>query len=233
MNKPNKVLTFSYDDGVSQDARLIDLLNKYGMKGTFNLNSTHLGVQGELVREGKTVTHHRFSAADVRQVYAGHEVAGHTKTHAFLPKLTEDRAVIAEVEEDRLRLSELCGTEVVGFAYPGGGINYDHRVSELIRTCTGIRYCRTTVSSHSFDPEENLYEFRPSVYHHAEWDALFRLGEDFLSLKADTRKIFSVWGHSYEFDIHDTWDRFEEFLRMMKGREDILYLTNKEALLGD
>ena len=229
----NKILTFSYDDGVSQDARLIDLLNKYGMKGTFNINSSHLGARGELVREGKTVTHYRFSAADLPHVYEGHEVAGHTKTHPRLPLVTDDATVIAEVEEDRLRLSELCGYEVVGFAYPGGGINYDHRVSELIRANTGVRYCRTTVSSHAFDPQENLYEFLPSVYHHAEWDELFRLGEEFLSLKAETRKVFYVWGHSYEFDIHNTWDRFEEFLRMMSGREDIRYLTNRDALLGE
>ena len=38
---------------------------------------------------------------------------------------------------------------------------------------------------------------------------------------------------NYEFDIHNTWDRFEEFLRMMAGRADIEYLTNKEALLDD
>ena len=34
-----KALTFSYDDGEKQDIRLIQLFNKYGLKGTFNLNS--------------------------------------------------------------------------------------------------------------------------------------------------------------------------------------------------
>ena len=34
-----KALTFSYDDGVEQDIRLVEILDKYGMKGTFNLNS--------------------------------------------------------------------------------------------------------------------------------------------------------------------------------------------------
>ena len=34
-----RVLTFSYDDGISQDMRLVQLFNLYGMKGTFNLNS--------------------------------------------------------------------------------------------------------------------------------------------------------------------------------------------------
>ena len=34
-----KRLTFSYDDGVTQDRRLVPLLNRYGMKATFNINS--------------------------------------------------------------------------------------------------------------------------------------------------------------------------------------------------
>ena len=34
-----KALTFSYDDGNEADVRLVALLNQYGMKCTFNLNS--------------------------------------------------------------------------------------------------------------------------------------------------------------------------------------------------
>lgn len=33
-----KALTLSYDDGVEQDIRLIDIMKKNGLKGTFNLN---------------------------------------------------------------------------------------------------------------------------------------------------------------------------------------------------
>ena len=227
----NKILTFSYDDGVTQDIRLIELFNKYGMKATFNLNSELLGKPGELIREGKHVWHNKVKPEDVRSVYAGHEVAAHTLTHPMLPSIEDETKIIEQVEQDRLNLSELCGYEVVGFAYPGGGKNYDTRVANIIKANTGIKYCRTTVSNHSFDVQENLYEFKPSVYHHAEWDKLFELGEKFLSLKADTKQIFYVWGHAYEFDIHGTWDRFEEFLQMMSGKSDITYATNKEALL--
>ena len=39
----HKILTFSYDDGTTQDIRLVELFNKYGMKATFNLNSGKLG----------------------------------------------------------------------------------------------------------------------------------------------------------------------------------------------
>lgn len=227
----NKILTFSYDDGVTQDVRFIELLNKYGMKATFNINSQLLGCDGKLTVAGNMVNHIKSAPEDIRFIYEGHEVAAHTLTHPFLPNIQDEKEIIRQVEEDRLALSELCGYEVVGFAYPCGGANYDSRVSKIIRENTGVKYCRTIVSSHSFDIQDNLFEFKPSVYHHAEWDKLFELGEKFLSLQTDSKKVFYVWGHSYEFDANNTWDRFEEFLKMMSGKSDIAYLTNKEALL--
>jgi len=226
-----KAITFSYDDGVTQDVRLAELFHKYGMKATFNLNYNRLGKEGSLVREGWTVNHTKNAPADVARIYAGHEIAGHTLDHPRLPAIAEDGEVIRQVEEDRLRLSELAGYEVVGFAYPCGGVNNDDRVAGLIRENTGVKYCRTITSNHSFDPQTNLYRFNPTVYHHAEMDKMFELGERFLSLRAETPQIFYIWGHAYEFDIYNNWDRFEEFLQMMAGKEDIFYGTNKEVLL--
>lgn len=39
MSMCKKMLTFSYDDGIYQDERLVEIFNKYGMKATFNLNT--------------------------------------------------------------------------------------------------------------------------------------------------------------------------------------------------
>ena len=39
-----KAFTMSYDDGVVQDRRFSDVISKYGIKCTFNLNN--LGCQG-------------------------------------------------------------------------------------------------------------------------------------------------------------------------------------------
>ena len=134
-----KAVTFSYDDGVTQDVRLVELLNKYGLKCTFNLNSELLAKKGILLRNGLRIAHYKVHPEDVRDIYEGHEVAGHTLTHPSLPRC-EEPEVIRQVEEDRLRLSELVGYEVVGMAYPGGGVNNDDRVAEIIRRSTGVRY---------------------------------------------------------------------------------------------
>ena len=226
-----KFLTFSYDDGVTQDIRLIELFHKYGMKATFNLNSARLSETATLLREEVAVRHDKIKHADVKYIYAGHEVAAHTLTHPKLSCIEKDKDIVREVEQDRLILSELCGYEVVGMAYPAGSAYVDERVINLVKNQTGIRYARNTTSNFSFDEQSDLINFSPSVYHHKEMDKLFELGEQFLHLKPEKKQIFYVWGHSYEFDIHNSWDRMEEFLRMMSGHDDICYCTNREALL--
>jgi len=224
-----KYLTFSFDDGVTQDIRFIELLNKYGLKGTFNLNSLTLGKKGVLEVLGKVVNHNKISVCDVKSIYQGHEVAGHTLTHPDLKILT-DAEIEKEVEQDRLNLSALCGYEVKGFAYPGCIPNYNQRVIDVIKNKTGIKYCRTVLSTYNFDVCDDLHEFLPSVSI-SNIDKLFEMGEKFLSLKTTKKQVFYVWGHTYEFDLYDTWGKIEEFMQMMSGKKDINYVTNKQALL--
>ena len=230
-NGKTKALTFSYDDAVTQDIRFIELLNKYGMKCTFNLNSGKFGRDKDVLNiGGKTINHHKVNAADVRSIYEGHEIAAHTIDHPLLPSIADESEIIRQVEEDRLRLSDLAGYEVVGFAYPCGGVNNDDRVAKIIKENTGVKYCRTITSNYSFDIQDNLYRFNPTVYHQ-EFDKMLEIGEKFLELKSDKPQIFYIWGHSYEFDYAESWERFEEFLKVMSGHDDIFYGTNKEILL--
>ena len=66
-----KAVTFSYDDGVTQDIRLIELLNKYNLKCTFNLNSELLGRKGTLIRNNLRVSHYKIHPEDVKNIYGG------------------------------------------------------------------------------------------------------------------------------------------------------------------
>ena len=223
-----KAITFSYDDGTMQDIRLIELLDKYGLKATFNLNSEFLGNEGSVTRDNRPIPHNKVKAEDVRYIYENHEIAGHTLKHRNLT-LLEEAEVIRTVEQDRLNLSELAGYEVIGFAYPCGGVNNDDRVAELLKNNTGTKYCRTITSSHSFDPQANLYRFNPTADHHNEWDKTMELAEQFLSLKTDEPKVFYIWGHAFEFDIFDDWKKFEGLCEMLSGHKDIFYGTNREV----
>ena len=224
-----KYVTFSFDDGVTQDKRLAELFHKYGLKATFNLNSSLFGLKGGWMQEGKWLNHTKISPLDVKETYAGHEVAVHTLTHPNLTGETDD-AIVYQVEEDRKQLSRLVGYEVDGMAYPCGGVNNDDRVAAVLKECTGVRYSRTITSTHSFDLQENMYRFNPTV-HIAEGDKMFELAEKFLALKTDKPQLFYIWGHAYEFDVFDhmTWERFEEFCKLISGKSDITYGTNREV----
>lgn len=227
----NKALTFSYDDGISQDIRLINILNKYNLKATFNLNSGLMGKQGTLDFNGIKLDLIRNKAEDIKHIYAGHEIAAHTLTHPNLTTLADDSDIIRQVEEDRLRLSELAGYEVKGFAYPGGEVNCDKRVADIIKNNTPIKYARTTDVTKSFEPYVDLFQYKPTLNNFWNWDILFETGKEFLELKTDTPKILYIWGHGYEFDIYpERWEIFEKFCEMMSGKSDIFYGTNIEIL---
>ena len=225
-----KAVTFSYDDGMTQDVRLIELLNKYDLKCTFNLNSQLLGTGNVAMRRGKRVARYRLQPNDVRKVYEGHEVAVHTLSHPNLVNCYEDE-IIRQVEKDRLALSELAGYEVVGMAYPSGLVNTDDRVADVIRKNTGVQYARTISDTHKFDLQEDLLQFRPTVFH-LDFEKMMELGREFIELKAETPQIFYIWGHSYEMDYgEDYWLQLEEFFKLISHRDDIFYGTNKEILL--
>lgn len=226
-----KAITFSFDDGVTQDIRLIEILNKYGLKATFNLNSSYLGMEGELDRNGHIVRHDKNPVNKIAEIYKGHEVAAHTLTHPNLTYVKDDSAVEWQVEQDRKTLSSIIGYDVQCMAYPCGGVNCDDRVEKIIRNKTGIRFARTVNSSYSFDVPENLLKYDPTVYY-IEKDKLFELGEKFINLKPDKPQVFYIWGHSYEMDAeYISWEEFEKFCKMISGLNDVFYGTNSQVFL--
>ena len=228
IEKYNKAVTFSYDDGVTQDKRLIEMFEKYGLKATFNLNSELLGQFGELSREGVVVSHIKNKPEEIAEIYKNHEIAAHTLTHPLLLDLNDDE-IIRQVEQDRINLEKLTGKSVIGMAYPGAEPNFNEHIADVIRKNTNIKYCRTTISTYSFDLQDDLFVFRPTVYHHREWGKMFELGEKFVNSDYSKPQLLYIWGHSYEFDIHDTWNKFEEFCKFISGRADIFYGTNREV----
>ena len=221
-----KAVTFSYDDGVTQDLRLIEMLNRYGMKGTFNLNSGGFGGRESRDIEGTLVYRDKIFAHDVKRIYEGHEVASHTLNHPDLTRLSEED-IVYQIEEDRKRLSELVDYEIVGLAYPCGYV--DDRVVDIIKSKTGIKYARTVKVTADYEPQKDLYRLNFSSRNFGE--DFLRLAEEFVALKPTEPKIFSVWGHAYEFDWHRDWHIFEEFCKIISGHDDIFYGTNREIFL--
>ena len=230
-NGKKKAITFSYDDGVTQDIRLIELFDKYGLKCTFNINSGLLGREMNFVREGKEISHRRIEKAELARVYKNHEVAAHTLTHPNLTTLPE-KDIIEQVERDRLELSDIVGYEVFMMAYPGGGVNNDERVAKVIRDHTGIKFARTIRSTYSFAPQKNLYRFDPTVYQHGDGIKKVReLAQRLFESDFEEPQLLYIWGHSYEQDIHDDWAELEELLGFISNRSDVFYGTNSQVVI--
>ena len=224
-NGKMKALTFSYDDGFLPDERLIRILNRYGMKCTFNINTGKHPKEGRPTDFAHDATFTKFLWSEIKDVYKGHELACHSLTHPHLEKL--DRATCrAEVLTDMVNLEAITGKKPVGMAYPYG--SYNDETVDVLREL-GIRYCRGTSSNHSFDVQTDLLRFRPTCHHNDP--ELMNLARKFASMKPDKPQIFYVWGHTFEFDNNKNWDIIERFCDYLAGRGDIFYGTNEEVLL--
>ena len=223
-----KILTFSFDDGVTQDVRFIEILNKYGLKCTFNLNSELLGKDGFLTINGKRIEHNKVEPDKVKEIYKGHEVAAHTLTHPNLTTLSPEE-IMHQVEDDRRNLSNLVEYDVKGFAYPCGGINSNNVVANLIKSNTGIEYARTIVHTYSTAPQKDLFLFNPTLSLTKNKNRLLDMADEFLSSETEDVMLFYIWGHSYELDIDNSWAYFEDVCKKLSNKNDVMYCTNKQA----
>jgi peptidoglycan-N-acetylglucosamine deacetylase len=217
-----KALTMSYDDGVRQDIRLVSIFNKYGIKGTFNLNSGLM--DGENFWNLKGVEISRLSKEEVGELYKGHEIAAHSLTHPHLESLPKEE-LIYEVMEDRKNLEEISGYPVRGFAYPFG--TYNEEVINAL-SIMGIGYARTVETTNGFKIPEKLLALASTCHHNHN---LLEKGREFVSLnRGGTLALMYVWGHSYEFDVDNNWEVIEEFCSEISNKEDIWYATNIEIV---
>ena len=217
-----KVLTLSYDDGVVQDIRLIEIMDKYGLKGTFNINSGGY-LPEDAVRE-RFYGRMKLSEAQKLYINSGHEIAVHSLTHPFLDQL-DSAEIIYEITEDRRNLENQYGEIIRGMAYPQG--RYNDRIVDILEKCH-IAYSRTTKSTYKFGFPENWLMLHPTCHHN--YENLEELIKNFVEKpnRWGNAEMFYLWGHSYEFDNNDNWEVIEKFAEYAGGHEHIWYATNIE-----
>ena len=225
-NGKNKAVTFSYDDGVEQDRRLVELFNQYGVKATFNLNSGIQTGANVFIERDSGISIRRMNQKGLRELYAGHEIASHGLTHAN-PLECDEETMYNEVMADKRNLEALFEKEVAGYAYPFGCCN-DMAV-KVLSDC-GIRYARTVETTPEFGLQGDLLRFKAN-FHHSD-TRIFAGIEKFLAMDAKEPSVLYIWGHSYEFDAKQNWDWMEEILKRIAGPEDMFYGTNAEVLLA-
>lgn len=219
-----KALTLSYDDGVEQDIRLVDIMQKNGLKGTFNLNSGLYASEGTIYKPG--TIQRKMTKKQCQDLFtdSGMEVAVHGYTHPYLEQLPVNICT-REVLKDREALESDYGCIVRGMAYPYGTTS--DKVVEVLKQC-GIVYSRTTVSTEKFVLPTDWLRM-PATCHHKN-PRLMELARKFVEKLGNRGPLlFYVWGHSYEFEADNNWNVIEEFAEYIGGREDIWYATNIEV----
>ena len=216
-----KAATMSFDDANVCDVRLVEIMTRHGIKGTFNLPGTSFAEE----RQGG-----RISASDAEALYYpnGHDVAIHGAQHMSLG-LVNIKDAANEVIDSRVFLEGFFGKIIRGMAYADTGVTND-TVKALLRML-GITYARVTDMTGTFELPTDWLEWKMTASTRSK--NLDELLDRFLA--ADVSKqyvarraplLFSLWGHSFE--LPDRWEAFDKFCEKLGGREDVWYCTNTE-----
>ena len=241
-----KLFTVSYDDGTEQDFRIIELMERYGIKGTFNLSSglfgrkSYIRFTGERGRSaakkdeslpGKYVDHFILSKAEAVKLYShpNVEVASHGTHHLVQSNLSREEAR-EEITHDVKTLSELFGYQVIGHAFPKDTFN--DNVLDALKN-SGVKYARRAChhkKPNGFTFDKNSFIIMPTC---SQLDPFAEdLLREFISSPAgDDDEVFFMWGHGYELDYgtaQGSYERLERLFKMVDEAKDVCCVTNRE-----
>lgn len=220
-----KAVTLSYDDGTIHDMKLSEIINRYGLKCTFNLNSERLlSGNGLTVEQAKKLLSH------------GHEVAIHGARHKA-SGLASSIDGIRDILVCREVLEQTFGQIIRGMAYPGSGIRRfcNGQSYETVRsylTDLGIVYSRTLGEDNDdFELPTDWLAWMPTAHHNnprlKEYMEKFVVTDTNACYCARRHPcLFYLWGHSYEFYAQNNWEVLENIGETLGGRDDIWYATN-------
>lgn len=223
-----KAVTMSYDDGVKDDIRFLETINKYKMKCTFNLVGNNvkneIGLSKEFIKEN--------------MLGKGHEVANHGFNHRALDSVRTIEGV-QEVLNSRLTLEQELGIIIRGMAFPDRTVNRFQKplVYEKVKNYLkelDIVYARCAGGDNDkFELPEDWYNWTATAHHNnpqiMEYiDKFINLNLSDLYIASRSPKLFYVWGHSFEFDRKNNWELLDDICKKLSGREDIWYATNIE-----
>lgn len=212
------IVTMSYDDGPDTDLKLIEIFNKYGIKGTFNLISGSFDNPNNWLQ-----------AKDVPTVYAGHEIACHTVTHPHLEFLTP-KAQYDELMSCRLSLEKASGQIVRGLAFPFGTWSDDTLNAMRV---AGLVYSRAIEPTSSFLFPENFMTWRPTNHHNQCMPNVDQLIHNITKAPWRVGSLLYIWGHSYEFrpQNDNNWELIDTVCqKLAEHSESIWFATNIEVV---
>jgi hypothetical protein len=232
-------MTTSWDDGHPLDLRVAELLDKFGLAGTFYVP-----------RSSQRLV---MNSSQIRNVSESFEIGAHTLDHLAIDQLS-DLEASAQLSGSREWVEALTGRSCRVFCFPGGRFRSRQlqlvrqagfqaaRTVELLSMATpplvrGLHIVPTTIQAfpHSALAYARNAAKRFSTAHFASVPAAIHskgwtlLAEKMLHRAINEGGVFHLWGHSWEIEDEGEWENLEAFLKVMSScREHSRSVTNGE-----
>ena len=201
-----KYFLLSFDDGTIYDRRFVELLNKYNIRGTFNLNS---GLEDFVWYYEDRFPVRRQILSTIGDLYRGHEIASHSLHHHWLNALTPPQ-LSREIGEDCETLKKHFDLEHIGFGVPFTACG--EREIKIIRKF--VRYIRLSEFAETFALPKDPYHIPIHALYNDDdvREKIRRFAENDLE-----ESLFVMAGHSYELEVLNHWEYMEELLQYIAG----------------
>ena len=221
---PRKYFCLCFDDTTQQDLKIIEMCKKYNYYDVTFFIST--GLYGADWSSFVGVPHVRFTKKEIQSgIYDGFDLAIHTYRHMALDQQTE-KTVISEVKTDQKNIYKLTGIYPVVMAWPGGDPNINRNLMKIVYENTTVGLGRGTTSTHKFDLPKELLWLQPTA--EISEATLISDFQRFLDAECTEDMLFFCWGHGYELDIYNSYDKLENFIKMVAEAEGIERVTVSE-----
>lgn len=221
------IISTSWDDGHVLALKLAELLDKYGLTGTFYVARQYLDA--------------RMTDTQLRDLSQRHELGAHTLTHPTLTDI-DDAQAREEIVGSKSWLEDIIGKPVTSFCYPKGKYTKTHRnmVQEagysMARTVVPYDFGKgddpfqmpTTIHAYPFPlrPIKGLRGFRTRLQPirrfmpqrsrlNVPFSALTSWTSLAMALLDEAQRrdgIWHLWGHSWEIEKYGMWSQLEEIL---------------------
>ena len=241
-NHRDIIITTSWDDGSPSDIRLAELLIKYHIPATFYLPINN-------------VERRCLGREEIISFSRDFDIGCHTYHHIDLTSISIHKAQ-KEIMDGKQELEQIIGRNVPSFCYPLG--RYNDSIVKIVKECgfTGARTIRlhTRYISNPYKAgtmvatKQYQYFFKRYLLHTVAakdygmlgfifkkglflkgWD---RAAAESLDFIINNGGIWHLWGHSWEIEANNDWDKLESIFRLIDDLpREVLKINNSQLFL--
>lgn len=249
------IFTSSFDDGSIYDLKMLELLNRYGLKATFYVSQNYLK--------------EHLNDAEIKKISETQEIGAHSLTHPDLTKINL-KQVQNEINSSKQWLEGLIKQQIKVFCYPKG--KYNQQIMDMVKEAGFIAARTTQLGFYSLKDYEKRYclpttclifpphhllerrglqgialwhrkfnEFRETwqkvskliLKNELDWQDRgnwLKIAKLYLNKALLTKGIFHLWGHTADIEKYNLWLVVEEFFQDISRIPKVSCLTNSEII---